>query len=110
ITVGQSIDSMDFSKQPDEKKAHYCKKYTMIGVFLLPFVWLTSLVIFTPFALKGEPSVHRTTVRRCLAATAIGVLLWAVALICWESIFQHYRTLHAVWTENWSFLLPVGKF
>ncbi|GMS86729.1 hypothetical protein PENTCL1PPCAC_8904, partial [Pristionchus entomophagus] len=106
----RSIDKMDFSKQSDEKKAHFCKRYTIIGAFCLPFVWLTSLVIFSSFALKGEPSIHRTIVRKCLLLTLIGVLGWTVALIGWETTFQHARTMHAVWTETWSFLLPIGKF
>ncbi|GMT15602.1 hypothetical protein PFISCL1PPCAC_6899 [Pristionchus fissidentatus] len=101
---------MDVTKLTAEKKAHYCKRYTIIGAFFLPLVWLTSLVSFTPFALNGPPSEHRTTVRKCLVVALIGVLMWTVALISWESIFQYYRTLHAVWTENFSFSLPIGKF
>ncbi|CAD6190886.1 unnamed protein product [Caenorhabditis auriculariae] len=100
---------MHLDKLSDVERVNLCKRYFLIGIFCLPFVWLTNFVWFFTEAFCKPLTVHRTQIRRYVIASGIGSLFWLVVFLTWETVFQYYRAQGLVWTDYLTFVFPKGR-
>lgn len=86
-------------------------------MFALPFVWVVNVIWFFPFAFLSKYSppdqspadarlVHQ--LRKYVTMSAIGALIWIIAIASWNLYFQLNRTT-LDWADSITYILPVGR-
>ena len=98
---------MNLDRVDEEEKLKISRRYFIIGFFLLPFVWLVNGVWFFREAFlkgRGHPSL-----RRYVAYSLLGSLLWVVAVVIWTSVYQTQRRHWGAGGDYISFTLPQGS-
>ena len=97
---------MKLDRIPDEEKTKICRKYFIAGFFLLPFVWLINLIWFSREALKKNGSAD---IRRYVAGSFLGFVVWVAVLAVWISVYQTQRPNWGAAGDYISFSVPVGR-
>ncbi len=100
---------MDISKLSSEEKLKICRKYTIIGCFCLPFVWLVNILWFFKDSFITKTTPPPPKMRTYLFVSMIGLVAWMVALVTWTSVYQTQRTGWGDFGIYVSFVLPAGK-
>uniref|UniRef100_A0A183GWU0 Gamma-secretase subunit PEN-2 n=1 Tax=Heligmosomoides polygyrus TaxID=6339 RepID=A0A183GWU0_HELPZ len=80
---------MDLRNMNDAAKVDLCRKYFIVGLFGLPFLWLRNTIWFFGF-LRPRSSATNTN-RKYVTLSAIGAIFWLIVICVWETIFQSYR-------------------
>lgn len=78
-----------------ENRLALSRKYFFLGLFCLPFVWLTNVVWFYSDCFGARKSNnHEITsqFRRYFSLSLVGASIWFVAIISWASYFQYSRS------------------
>lgn len=99
--------TMNLDKVSEEEKLKISRKYFILGFFLLPVVWLANAVWFFREAFikkHGHPKI-----RRYVAWSMIGVLVWVAVVVIWTSVYQTQRPNWGAAGDYISFTVPVGK-
>ena len=101
---------MDLSnpKVTDQDKLDLCKKYFYFGFALLPFLWCVNAVWFAKEAFCRSTFPEQPQIKRLVIFSAIGSLIWLVALITWMSIFMAKRLEWGELGDQLSFNIPTG--
>uniref|UniRef100_A0A7E4VL14 Gamma-secretase subunit PEN-2 n=1 Tax=Panagrellus redivivus TaxID=6233 RepID=A0A7E4VL14_PANRE len=99
---------MDITKVDNAEKVRLCKKYFYIGLFFLPFVWVTNFFWFFQPAYRWKSFPEQKILRKYTTLSIIGALLWGTLLLTWNILFQYFRTDYAQYTDYLSFVFPVG--
>ncbi|XP_002138654.2 gamma-secretase subunit pen-2 [Drosophila pseudoobscura] len=100
---------MDFSKAPNPRKLQLCRTYFYAGFALLPFVWAINVCWCFEEAFRKPPFPEQSQIKRFVIYSAVGTLLWIVALIAWIIIFQTNRTGWGATADYMSFMIPLGS-
>eukprot|EP00731_Ephydatia_muelleri_P008621 Em0004g959a len=98
---------MNLDKVADDEKLRICRRYFVLGFYLLPAVWLANSVWFFKEAFLKRGS--NPLLRRYVAGSILGSLVWAAALIVWISVFQTQRQFWGAYGDYFSLTLPLGK-
>ena len=98
---------MQLAKLSDADKLNICRKYFIIGCFLLPMVWLMNVVWFLreAFFRKNAPP----GLRRYVGGSLIGFLVWLAVFVVWVSVYQTQRPHWNAFGDYISFTVPLGK-
>ena len=98
---------MNLDKISEEEKLKISRKYFIIGFFVLPAVWLANAVWFFKEAFikkQGHPMI-----RRYVAWSMLGVLVWVVVIVIWTAVYQTQRPNWGAAGDYISLTVPVGK-
>ena len=98
---------MNLDKVSEEDKVNICRRYFIVGCFLLPFIWLVNSVWFFKEAFikkNGHPMI-----RRYVGGSIIGTLTWTAVLIAWTCIYQTQRPFWGVFGDYISVIVPNGR-
>ena len=98
---------MQLAKLTDEDKLKISRKYFIIGFFLLPMVWLMNSVWFFREAFCKKTASPR--LRRYVAGSMVGFLVWLAVFIVWVSVYQTQRPHWDAIGDYISFTVPLGK-
>ncbi|XP_066999881.1 gamma-secretase subunit pen-2 [Anabrus simplex] len=99
---------MDLSKMKNDRKLYLCRWYCLAGFAFLPFLWCVNAVWFFPEAFRRPHYEEQGKIKLYVILSAIGALIWAIAITTWVIIFQTHR---AEWGESAdliSFIIPAG--
>lgn len=99
------IFKMDLSKVQNDKKLSLCKTYFTIGFFLLPFVWLVNAIWFFNEAFRKPEFEEQKEIKKYVIYSAIGTLVWFIALVVWVIVFQLHRSEWGEYADNISFII-----
>ena len=90
-----------------EEKIRVCRMYWLLGLALLPLVWIVNVVWFFKEAfLKSDPIPE---IRMYVIRSALGAVVYMAAIITWIAIYQEYS---GEWGETaWklALVIPNGK-
>ncbi|XP_019875784.1 gamma-secretase subunit pen-2 [Aethina tumida] len=100
---------MDLSKVTNEKKLILCRWYFRVGFAFLPFIWTVNAIWFFNEAFRKPEYEEQKQIKRYVIFSALGSLLWSIALITWVSIFQINRTSWGEFADDISFIIPLGS-
>lgn len=98
---------MKLDKIPDEDKVKLCRKYFILGFYMLPCIWLINSVWFFKeafFKKNANPKI-----RRYVGGSIIGFLVWVMVVVIWTSVYQTQRADWGAAGDYISFIIPVGK-
>eukprot|EP00794_Sanderia_malayensis_P017361 gene17362-19096_t len=100
---------MDLKKVSAEEKLKLCRKYFYGGFAFLPFLWLVNTIWFLKDAFFTEHFEEQKGLRKYVAGSAIGTLVWIVGLAVWITVFQLNRASWGPFGDAISILIPLGK-
>ncbi|XP_034234913.1 gamma-secretase subunit pen-2-like [Thrips palmi] len=100
---------MDLSKVKDDRKLELSRWYFRGGWAFLPFLWAVNFVWFYKDAFKRPPFEEQSQIRKYVIYSGIGALIWSIALITWNIIFQKYRVEWGDLGDELTFLIPSGS-
>ncbi|XP_031562490.1 gamma-secretase subunit PEN-2-like [Actinia tenebrosa] len=100
---------MDLRKVPDEEKVRLCRRYTIIGLAFLPFLWFINVVWFFKEAFCRERFPGQSKMRSDIVKSAIGLIIWIAGLTTWIVMFQKNRAEWGYYGDKISFLIPLGR-
>uniref|UniRef100_A0AAV2MDE9 Gamma-secretase subunit PEN-2 n=1 Tax=Knipowitschia caucasica TaxID=637954 RepID=A0AAV2MDE9_KNICA len=100
--------TMNLERVPNEEKLNLCRKYYLGGFALLPFLWLVNVIWFFREAFLKPSYSEQTQIKTYVKRSALGVLLWAVVLSVWITVFQHFRAEWGEVGDYLSFTIPLG--
>lgn len=98
---------MNLDKASEEDKVKICKRYFIIGCFLLPFVWLVNSIWFFREAFikkNGHPMI-----RRYVLSSILGTLIWTAVLVAWTYLYQTQRPNWGAFGDYISVIVPYGS-
>uniref|UniRef100_A0A8C6SMN6 Gamma-secretase subunit PEN-2 n=1 Tax=Neogobius melanostomus TaxID=47308 RepID=A0A8C6SMN6_9GOBI len=99
---------MNLERLPNEEKLNLCRKYYLGGFALLPFLWLVNVVWFFKEVYFKPSFTEQMQMKTYVQRSALGVLLWAVILTTWITVFQQYRAQWGEVGDYLSFTIPLG--
>ena len=97
---------MNLDKVSEEDKVTICRKYFWGGFFLLPALWVVNCIWFSRETIKRTAN---RDIRRYVAGSLIGALIWTAIIIIWVSIYQTRRASWGAFGDYISFTVPFGK-
>ncbi|XP_017836631.1 gamma-secretase subunit pen-2 [Drosophila busckii] len=100
---------MDISKATNPRKLQLCRTYFMTGFAFLPFVWAINVCWFFEEAFRKPTYPEQNQIKRYVIYSAIGTLIWTIALITWIIIFQTNRAAWGATADYISFIIPLGS-
>jgi len=100
---------MDLTKVNNEQKLFYCKRYFLLGILALPFLWAINTVWFYAEAFRKPPYAQQKQIKKYVILSAIGTSVWTVGLVAWVAVFQINRSSWGAFGDNLSFVIPTGR-
>ncbi|EDO46097.1 predicted protein [Nematostella vectensis] len=100
---------MDLRKVSDEEKVKLCRKYTLVGLAFLPFLWLVNAIWFFREAFCRESFPGQKSMRSNVIKSFIGFSIWAAGLSTWIVMYQTNRASWGELGDTLSFLIPLGE-
>lgn len=97
---------MNLNKVSPEEKLQICRKYFIIGSFFLPIAWLVNVVWFFREAFFNKDS--HPHMKKYVAWSAVGVVVWSSIVIAWTVIYQTQRVSWGLGGDYISIVLPNG--
>lgn len=107
LAEDQKTFTMNLDKMSEEEKLKISRKYFIIGFFVLPAVWLANAIWFFKEAFikrQGHPMI-----RRYVAGSMLGVLVWVAVVVIWTAVYQTQRPNWGAAGDYISLTVPVGK-
>ncbi|MFH4981827.1 hypothetical protein AB6A40_008536 [Gnathostoma spinigerum] len=99
---------MDLSRISEADRLKLCRQYFLIGIALLPFVWVVNVVCFFNYAFIAKPFPTQNQIRKYTLLSILGSLLWIFIVAGWQVFFQIERAKGYEWTDRISFTFPMG--
>ncbi|KAJ6641399.1 Gamma-secretase subunit pen-2 [Pseudolycoriella hygida] len=100
---------MDLSRAPNDRKLYLCKWYFRAGFIFLPFVWAVNTIWFFKEAFRQPEYDEQKEIRKYVIYSAIGSVVWAVAIVAWVLTFQLNRADWGEFADSISFIIPLGR-
>lgn len=102
---------MDLSnpKVTDQEKLALCKRYFIVGLVALPFVWMVNAVWFSREAFRRPVFPEQKQIRKFVVMSGLGSLAWFIGLTAWLVIYVNKRTEWGEIGDNISFNIPFGS-
>uniref|UniRef100_A0A0A9VWP5 Gamma-secretase subunit PEN-2 n=1 Tax=Lygus hesperus TaxID=30085 RepID=A0A0A9VWP5_LYGHE len=100
---------MDLSKVNNEDKLKLCRWYFKAGFFCLPFVWLINSIWFFKDAFLKPEYDEQKSIRKLVIWSAIGALVWAIAVASWVTTYQTHRVAWGEFGDLISVVTPTGS-
>ena len=97
---------MNLEKASEEEKVSVSRKYFIGGFFFLPVLWLVNCVWFLKEALKKNGN---QMIRRYVAWSMLGTLIWIAVIVTWVSVYQTKRASWGAFGDYISLTVPYGK-
>ena len=83
--------------------------HQFLGGFLaLPFLWFVNTVWFFRWAFLKPSFDEQPQMRTYVIRSAIGCLIWIVALVAWNIVYQHNRAAWGATADAITFIIPQG--
>lgn len=98
---------MNLARATEEEKVKICRKYFIVGWFLLPFVWLVNVVWFFKLAFITKPT--HPVIRRYVLGSLLGVVVWTLLVIGWTVLYQTQRPNWGDAGDYISVVVPYGR-
>jgi presenilin enhancer 2 len=96
----------DLSKLTKEEKEALCRKYFVLGCFLVPFLWLINFIWFFKEAFCGlQPNKK---IRRYILQSLLGCVVWIACWTAWIVIYQRDRASWGIIGDMISATAPNG--
>ncbi len=96
-------------KVSDAERLSLCRKYFLLGLAFLPFLWAVNAVWFFRQAFLRKPDFpEQAALRKYVGASAAGALLSLSALVAWIAVFVRRRTEWGELGDVLSFNIPTG--
>ena len=96
---------MNLDKVGEDEKIAISRKYFIGGFFFLPLLWIVNTVWFFKEAVKKNGN---QLIRRYVAGSMVGGLVWIAVFIVWISIYQTQRPNWSSFGDYISLTLPYG--
>ena len=97
---------MNLEKASDDEKVAICRKYFIGGFFFLPFLWVINSVWFFKQAIKKNGN---QMIRRYVAGSILGTIVWIAVIVTWTSIYQTTRSGWGAFGDYISLTVPFGS-
>lgn len=97
---------MNLEKVSDEEKVAICRRYFWGGFFFLPLLWIVNSVWFFRLAIKKNGN-HM--IRKYVAGSVVGAIVWIAVIIVWTSIYQTTRVNWGAFGDYISLTVPFGR-
>ena len=97
---------MNLNKVSPEERLQICRKYFIVGSFMLPFVWLVNVVWFFREAFFNKDA--KPQIKRYVAWSGLGVVIWTAVIVAWTVIYQTQRVKWGLAGDYISIVLPNG--
>lgn len=96
---------MNLEKVGEEEKVAISRKYFIGGFFFLPLLWIVNGVWFFKEAIKKNGN---QLIRRYVAGSMLGAVIWIAIFVVWISIYQTQRANWGNFGDYISLTLPYG--
>ena len=97
---------MNLEKVGEEEKVAISRRYFIGGFFFLPLLWVVNSAWFFREAIKKNGN---QMIRRYVAGSVVGTVVWIAVVILWTSVYQTQRTNWGSFADYISLTLPYGK-
>ncbi|KAI1303582.1 Gamma-secretase subunit pen-2 [Halotydeus destructor] len=99
---------MDLRKSSDSDKLDLCRKYFLVGLACLPFLWAVNFFWFFNDAFRRSQFTEQSQLKLFTVLSGLGALAWIIGLTAWNVYFQTNRASLS-WGDDWSFIIPIGR-
>lgn len=103
--ASRSYHVMNLEKVGEEEKVAISRKYFIGGFFFLPLLWVVNCVWFLKEAIKKNGNQQ---IRRYVAGSMLGAVVWTAIFASWISIFLTQRPNWGYFGDIISLTLPYG--